>query len=193
MFQLHWITQHPYDLFIFDYEGYGLSTGIPSQEHTVRDGAAALAWLQQRNPKLPLVVYGQSLGGAIAMRNLVDSKGKVPVSLAILDSTFASYQLAARKILAKGWLSWPFQWLAWLTISDEFASEGELGKLAPLPLLVIHGDKDQVVSYDCGAAIFAEAAQPKEMWTVAGGRHTDVFSHPGYREKFLAYLEKALR
>ncbi|MGZ3693479.1 MAG: alpha/beta hydrolase [Bdellovibrionota bacterium] len=190
---LHWILNYPYDFFIFDYEGYGRSSGSPSPENTVRDGEAAIAWLHAHDPKLPIVVFGQSLGGIVAQRNMIDLKGKYPVPLIILDSTFSSYKSIARKKLASIWFTWPFQWLSWLVLSDHYASRGEIANMAPTPLVVIHGDADQVVPYSCGEEIFAEAGEPKEFWKIVGGEHTDLFQHEGIKEKFLARIEKALK
>lgn len=190
---LHWILKYPYDFLIFDYEGYGKSTGTPSPEHTARDGAAALDWLHKRNPKLPIIVFGQSLGGAVAMRNVIDLKDKYPLRLLILDSTFPSYRSIARKKMAEAWFLWPLQWLGYLVMSDGYAARGEIGKISPLPMVVIHGDADQVVPYSCGEEIFAEAGQPKEFWKIDGGLHTDLFEHPGIKEKFVARIEQALK
>lgn len=190
---LHWILNHPYDYFIFDYAGYGKSTGSPSPENTVRDGAAALAWLHGRDPKLPIVVFGQSLGGIIAARNMIDLKGKYPIPLVVLDSTFSSYRSIGRKKLAGVWFLWPFQWMPWLVLSDAYAPRGEIEKIAPTPLVVIHGNEDLVVPYSCGEEIFAEAKEPKEFWKIDGGYHTDLFQHPGIKEKFLARIERALK
>ncbi|MGE3262372.1 MAG: alpha/beta hydrolase [Bacteriovoracia bacterium] len=190
---LHWILNSPYDFFIFDYEGYGKSTGSPSPENTVRDGAAALAWLHAREPKLPIVVFGQSLGGIIALRNMIDLKEKYPIPLVIVDSTFSSYKRIARKKLAGLWFTWPFQWMPWLVLSDGYAPRGEIARIAPTPLLVIHGDIDQIVPFASGEELFAEAGEPKEFWKIDGGYHTDLFQHKGIRERFLARIEKALK
>jgi fermentation-respiration switch protein FrsA (DUF1100 family) len=190
---LHWILNKPYDFFIFDYEGYGRSTGSPSPENTARDGAAALEWLHQRDPKLPIIVFAQSLGGIVALRNMIDLKGKYPIPLVILDSTFSSYKSIARKKLSGLWFTWPFQWMPWLVLSDGYAPRGEIAKISPVPMVIIHGDADHTVPFSCGEEIFAEAGEPKEFWRVPSGEHTDLFQHEGIKEKFLARIGKALK
>lgn len=190
---LHWILNQPYDFFIFDYEGYGRSTGSPSPEKTVRDGEAALAWLHMREPKLPIVVFGQSLGGIVALRNMVDLKEKYPIPLIVIDSSFTSYKRVARRKANSIWFLWPFQWLTYLMFSDHYAPEGELARLAGTKLVVVHGDADQVVPYSCGEELYAEAPEPKEFWRVPGGWHTDLFEHAGIKEKFLAKLKEAVK
>lgn len=191
---IFWILEHGYDLFVFDYQGYGRSEGSPSPLGTKLDGEAALEWAAARAPGVPLVIFGQSLGGAVALRNAVDMKDRVPLRFVAVDSTFSSYRSVARKVLSRSWITWPFQWLGWLLMSDEYAAQGELGKIAPIPLLVMHGDQDQVVEFEFGERVFAEARNPKEFWRIAGGAHTDVFHRQdvNYRYKFLEKLKQVL-
>jgi fermentation-respiration switch protein FrsA (DUF1100 family) len=192
---LAWIVKHPYNLFIFDYQGYGRSEGSPSPENTVKDGIAALEWAHRKDPKLPLVVVGQSLGGAVALKAVIDGKDHLPIRFVAVDSTFPSYKGMAREVLSRSWLTWPFQWLGLLLFSDRYAPEGEIGKISPIPLLVIHGDKDQTVELEMGKKVFAEAREPKEFWEIHGGGHTDVFTiqPDSYKEKFLERMSAALK
>jgi fermentation-respiration switch protein FrsA (DUF1100 family) len=190
---LAWILDHPYDLFIFDYRGYGRSEGSPNPSGTVADGEAALRWARAREPQLPLVVVGQSLGGAIALRNVIDLKQEIPVRLVVADCTFPSYRGIARKVMTRSWVTWPFQWLGWLLMSDAHAPKGEIDQISPTPLLVIHGDADPVVEFELGEAVYLEAKEPKEFWRIPGGEHTDAFTRPEWREKFLARLKKAVK
>jgi fermentation-respiration switch protein FrsA (DUF1100 family) len=80
-------------------------------------------------------------------------------------------------------------------MSDAAAPAGEIHKISPVPLLVIHGDQDQVVEYEFGERIFAEAAEPKEFWRIPGGAHTDVFHREdvNYRYRFLEKLDAVLK
>jgi fermentation-respiration switch protein FrsA (DUF1100 family) len=189
-----WTLSHGYDLFTFDYRGYGLSEGKPDPAGTVADGEAALRWLRARYPRTPIVLYGQSLGGAVALRNAIDLKGEVRPAALVADSTFASYRAVARRVLARGWLTWAFQWLPWLVLSDRYAPDGEIDRIAPVPLLVLHAESDEVVPFRCGEEIFGQAKDPREFWKIPGGGHTDVYLRHGdiYQKKFLAWLEGAL-
>lgn len=187
---LYWLLDHPYDFFIFDYAGYGRSTGSPSPAATVRDGQAALAWLHARDPAVPIVLFGQSLGGAVALKNAVDLNEKFPVKLVITDSTFSSYVGVGRGVLSAHWMTWVLQWFVGYVLSDEYAAGDEVKKISPVPLVVMHGDADQIVPFAQGERIFADAAEPKEFWRIEGGRHIDFAGRPEWREKFLARLNQ---
>lgn len=190
---VRWLLEHGYDLFTFDYQGYGRSEGSPSPEGTVADGEAALEWASSRFPKTPIVIFGQSLGGAIALRNAIDMKDKVALRFVAVDSTFPSYRSMGRAVMARSLLTWPFQWLGWLLMSDGAAPDGDIGKIAPVPLLVIHGDEDSVVEFEHGEEVFRQAGEPKEFWRIPGGKHTDVFLRDEYRKKFLFTLDRVLK
>ena len=188
-----WILDHGYDLLGFDYQGYGRSEGEPSQENTVRDGEAALKYAFETY-KTPLVVFAQSLGGPIAMRNVIDLKDSLPIKYLAVDSTFVSYRSMARTVMTRSVITWPFQWLGWLLVSDSYSPKNDIDKISPIPLLVIHGDNDKVVEYFQGQKVFELAKEPKEFWTVPGGSHTDVFSKedPTFRLKFVERLDRAV-
>jgi fermentation-respiration switch protein FrsA (DUF1100 family) len=188
-----WLLNHGYDLFVFSYQGYGRSEGSPKPKNTVEDGVAALNWVAQK--RLPVIVLGQSLGGAIAMRSIVELENRSFVKFVALDSTFPSYKSMGRKVLSRSILTWPFQWLGWLVMSDEYAPEGRIGEISPIPLLVIHGENDSVVEMEMGERIFQEAKEPKEFWKIPHGGHTDIFmvQPEKYKQEFLDRLDRALK
>jgi fermentation-respiration switch protein FrsA (DUF1100 family) len=189
---LVWILRYPFNLFVFDYQGYGRSEGSPSPEKTTEDGAAALDWAHAKTPSLPLVVFGQSLGGNIALESALQTKDRLPIRLVAVDSTFASYRRMGEQVLRRSFLTWPFQWLGGLLLSDAYAPDGKIASLSPIPLLVIHGTNDRTVELKMGEDIFRQAKEPKDFWEIPGGTHTDVFRHPAYREKFVSRIEQAI-
>ncbi len=162
-----------FDLLTFDYRGYGVSTGKPTPQGTVKDGKAVLNWVLQNKSSLPLIVIGQSLGGAVAMKTLEEMHGQIPVQLLVLDSTFASYRSAARGVASAHWLTWIFQPFVWLLVDNSASPQDDLEKLAPYKKLVIHGQEDKVVNFNLGKDLFESLPEPKEFRPIHGGHHTD--------------------
>ena len=186
--QLVWLTQEGYNLFIFDYPGYGVSAGQPTPQSCVEAGIAALEWTHQKDPR-GLIVYGQSLGGIVAARTVLEKKKDIPIDLLVLDSTFSSFQRIARVKMSRIWLTWLFQPLAYVLFRDTYAPE-HLDEISPLPTLVIHGEKDNVVEFQHGERIFKDLKEPKTFWRIPNGVHTDVFwgHKQKYRQEFLNFL-----
>ena len=104
---LVWITKFNYNVLIFDYPGYGRSDGSPSQENTVLAGQSAIRWAAKKDSR-PLIIYGQSLGGIIATRCVLDLKNDIKFKTLILDSSFDSYKDVAASVLRKSWITWIF-------------------------------------------------------------------------------------
>ncbi len=185
---LSWLPELNISYFIFDYEGFGQSSGNPSPQKTVNDGMVAIDWVQKKAKKLniPLVVYAQSLGGAIALRSLSDLEKIDCLKLIVIDSSFLSYQKVARDIFSRAILTWPFQWLPYLVLSDKFAPIGHIQKLKNYPLVVIHGKKDKIVPYKQGIHIYETFPGKKDLWLIEDGQHTDAFWTHGniYGKKF---------
>jgi len=185
-----WVMNEGYDFFTFDYRGYGESTGKSSQEGLYRDALTVLDWATKKSPRV--IAVGQSLGGAVLARAFPDFKGRDSVKGIVLDSTFYSYQAIAEDVLSRFWLTWPFQWLGVLWVSDQTASEKYIPKISPTPLLVIHGTHDQTVPFKFGEKIFALAKEPKTLIKVEGGEHIDAMSEARhgiiYRKMFLDWV-----
>lgn len=196
---LVWLLDHDYDFLIFDYSGYGRSEGDPSPQVTVADGKAALAWTRNKIRTLPgkktkIIVYGQSLGGAVALRTVAEVQDRKDIALVVADSTFLSYRQMGASILSKHWLTWLFQPLGYAFLSDRYSPRDEITKISPTPLLVVHGNKDEIVNEQFGRELFERALPPKDFWLVEGGEHTDIFRNPKhakeYQTKFRKYLDE---
>jgi len=198
---LVWMLDRGYDYFIFDYQGYGESDGKPSPEGTVDDGIAALNWFfetakEPRYQGVPMIVFAQSLGGAVALRSLEEYTAKTsrPIPAlrwVVLDSSFLSYQRATASVLSKHWITFLFQPLSALLVSDAEAPKHDLDRLPKTNYLVMHGNEDQIIDFSLGKELFAALPKPKAWIEIDGGHHTDGLSAHGgrYREEFLKIIE----
>jgi len=190
---VYWLALEGYDVFTFDYRGYGGSGGMKSVPGSVADGAAALAYARQKAPGLPMVVIGQSLGGALALASL-DRDGGKGVRAMVLDSTFSSYRRVARLKLAPHWQTWALQWLPYVLISDRYAPAKLILRRPSVPLLQLHATGDPIVPYAEGRRLYGLAPGPKEFWDVPGNGHTEAFGIQGaeFRPRLLKWLDVAL-
>lgn len=189
---LSWLVDHNYDLMIFDYPGYGKSTGSPTPESTALSGVEALKKIEGINPTLPLFVYGQSLGGQIMQKslNLYEKKNYKAV---FIEASFVSYRSIAKSVVSKSWLTWIFQPLAWLLMSDQWA--GDPGLISPVPVYVMHGNQDNVVSIDQGEELYKHVKDPKYWKVFEGGAHSNSYfiKNGAYRKYLLDALEKEMK
>lgn len=188
---LYSAPEQGYDYFIFDYQGYGESEGHPTPRHTVEDGEAAMRWLASKQSRKSIVVFGQSLGGIVALKTVLNLKNEITPKAVFADSTFSSYRSAGRAVLNQSWLTWLFQPFGWFLLSDEMAPKGHVAELSPIPLIVIHGTNDRAIPEQLGKSLYAEAAEPKEFWEISNGRHTDFMfrDRRQYADKFFDKLD----
>ncbi len=187
-----WLAGEGYNVFIFDYRGYGASGGRPTLDGLVMDGKAALAQALKLPGARPdkVIVFGQSLGGAIAAAAISES-GFKPAAM-IVEGTFYSYKSVASAVLRRHWLTWPVSWLPWVAVSGRHAPKDNLGKIV-CPKLFIHSELDGTVPFAQGRKIFDAAPEPKEFWTVPAG-HIEAFGayRRVYGPRLLEYLKAAL-
>lgn len=180
-----WLVRAGYEVFIFDYRGYGASQGKPDLEGAVQDTQAALRYVQ-RARKGDIVVIGQSLGGALLFNALAREDPR-RVALAVFDSTFASLREAGEDVLARSALTWPFQWMADLVLSDDYDPIRFAGRLT-LPKLYIAGSKDTVISPNHSWQLFDASARPRTFWLVEEAGHICAFSQSVVQARFLRFL-----
>lgn len=144
-------------LFMYDYRGYGKSEGTPSQAGLVRDARGARAALLREGVAAEHVAYfGRSLGAAVTL----DLALAHPPPALVLEAPFTSVRAMANAVLPGLGLFFGRRW-------DSLARIPGLRA----PLLVLHGDADEVIPYAQGRALFAAAPEPKTFFTVRGGEH----------------------
>ncbi len=193
-FSLYWLVDHGYDLFTFDYRGFGKSEGTPSQEGVYQDALSALekGWELHREQQGPLfVVYGQSLGGAVSLRAIPDSMHAAEIDLIVQDSTFSSYKDIAFEKLTSRWFLWPLSPLSYVLVSDAYASDEVFHKITQ-PTLVIVGQKDPVIPQEFGKEIYQGISPKKKwLWKLPEGSHIDAYHHGDqrYRKELLDLLD----
>jgi fermentation-respiration switch protein FrsA (DUF1100 family) len=174
---LYWLTERGYDLMTFDYRGYGISEGEPSPQGVEQDAQAAIRYAIARASTAgggePVVLYGQSLGGAILLHAFdgLTAAEKERVRGLVVESSFFSYRSIARDVLRRSWLTWILQPLASLLVSDATDPEPVIPRLSPTPLLVLHGDHDPIVPLRYGLEIYKLAWEPKRFHLIQGGGH----------------------
>ena len=145
-----------------DYRGYGGNPGSPSEEGLARDARAARAYLATRRDVDParIAYFGESLGAGVAVRLASEQR---PHAL-VLRSPFPS-------LLDVGHHHYPLLPLRWL-LRDRFDCLERIRRIG-CPLLVIAGERDGVIPLAMSERLFAAAAEPKQMITLAGVDHND--------------------
>lgn len=191
---VRWLPARGFNVFLLDYRGYGASGGEPSMQGVQQDADAAMRALLSRRDVDPgrIVVFGQSLGGSIAIYNVAHSPYRRHIRALAVEGAFASYRGIAREKLADFWLSWPLQYpLSWL-VSDRYSPAAAVARISPIPLLIIHGDRDVIVPVGNAQRLFALAREPKQLWVLPDVGHIQAFQHAEYRERFVAWLKQVL-
>jgi fermentation-respiration switch protein FrsA (DUF1100 family) len=169
-----------FDVALFDYRGYGRSTGKPSEEGTYEDARAVLrTLLRAGSDPASLIVLGESLGGAVALQLALES----PPRGLILQSAFTSVRDVARR-------HYPF--IPTIAVPDAYPSLRRIPGLRT-PLLVIHGDRDPIVPVSHGRALFEAAPEPKRLEVFPGLGHNDLLlAGERYEEVIVDWAHSAL-
>lgn len=188
-----WLVKSGIDAFVIDYRGYGRSAGSPDLDGLHQDAAAALDTLIAMPGIMPgrIAVFGQSLGGAIALGMVARHPEKDRLATLAIEGAFSDFRAIAREKLGDFWLTWPLKGPLGLTIDDRYSPEAAAAEIAPLPLLVIHGQQDVVIPPHHGERLFEAAGEPKAIWRPAEAGHIQALATIGMRKRFLAYLKAA--
>jgi hypothetical protein len=162
-------------VFMYDYRGYGRSHGAPSEAGLVSDAVGARAALLRAGVAAEDVVYfGRSLGAAVT----VDLALAHPPRGVVLESPFTSVRAMGNAVLPGAGYLFQTRW-------DSLAKIGRLRA----PLLLIHGEADEVVPFAQGRALFAAAPEPKTFVPLRGSRHYDLeAAWPEYWAAWRAFL-----
>jgi hypothetical protein len=156
------IARQRYSVLAFDYRGYGKSSGYPSERGLYRDVDAVVKrfWAGARQD-VPVVYWGRSLGATMAA---YAATIRPPDGL-ILESAFPDVRTLVRSSPPMAVLSW---------FSTYRFPAVEFMRRVTVPVLVMHGDRDSVIPFGQGQALFEKIPGPKRFFTIRGGDHNDV-------------------
>jgi fermentation-respiration switch protein FrsA (DUF1100 family) len=163
---------------IIDYRGYGKSEGRPEEQGLYLDAEASYVHLLERGYRPEqIVAHGESLGSAVA----VDLAARRRCGGLVLEAPFTSARQVAARVLP----------LLGPMLVKGFDSEAKIRSVRA-PLLVIHGDRDEVIDQELGRKLFEAAGEPKTFWPVPGARHNDIVetAGPEYERRLREFYEE---
>lgn len=154
-----------YGLLLMNYRGFGGSEGRPTETHNVADGIAAYDWLRRRGyePK-DIVLYGESLGTAVAIQIAKQREAKALV----LEAPFTSTVDVGRRT----WWFLPLN----LILTDQYRSIDHIRGVRR-PVLIVHGERDTTIPVSQGRALFEAAHEPKKLVLFKEAGHSDLYDH----------------
>ncbi|MDE5102410.1 MAG: alpha/beta hydrolase, partial [Trichodesmium sp. St19_bin2] len=163
-----------FSIFSYDYQGYGTSQGKPSVKAAYQDVNAAYEYLTKKLgiPANKIIVYGRSVGGGPS----IDLASRQPVAGLVIESSFTTAFRVVTRIPI-----YPF---------DRFPNIDKI-KSINCPVLVMHGNADQVIPFSHGQQLFAIANQPKLSLWVDGAGHLNLLEIAG--QKYVKVMGEFIR
>lgn len=180
LFRIEQLHALGYSVLAIDYRGFGQSHGdLPSESSVYEDARIAWERLKLLQPDArKRLIYGHSLGGAVAIdlaaelgRTAAAEKTPIAARGLIVESTFTTLADAAAAVTKT---SLPVRWV----LSQKFDSVDKIRDIG-MPLLVVHGLKDDYVPPRLSQELFKVALQPKKLLLVPGGTHNNSMSLAG--------------
>ena len=170
------------NVLMFDYRGFGRSTGRPTEQGTYEDAETVWRYLVETRRESPqrIVVFGRSLGGAVA----IELAGRRELAGLIIESSFTN-------IVDIGRLHYWFLPVSWI-VSYRYASIDKIPHIT-CPKIFFHGTDDRLIPIEYGRRLFEAAAEPKRFVETPGEHHTAGYSYsPQYSIQLVAFLKDVL-
>ena len=185
-----WMPAAGFNVLAIDYRGYGGSEGKPTLQGVQLDIDAAMRVLLERPDVDPerIVVFGQSLGGALAIHYVAHSAYRIYVRAVIADSPFSDYRQVAQEKMADLFITWAFQWLPTFTVNNDYSPMAAVAALSPIPLLLIHGERDLIVPPHHSRALFESAQEPKALWSIPEAGHIAALRDSTVRKRLADFV-----
>lgn len=186
----HIFSNLKYNVFIYSYRGYGLSTGTPSEAGLKKDADAVMKFINS-HPQLSqssVVPYGRSLGGAVAI--YITAKYGNQISGMILENTFLNIPKVIPHI---------FPFLKYLSFmcTEYWDSENDIKLINPdIPCLFLSGSKDEIVPPEHMATLYETVGEANgsdrnvvKVWAQYDAHHNDTIIAPGYWDTWEQFME----
>ena len=157
------LSEIGFSVLLYDYRGYGKSTGKPDEQGLYRDIESVVEYLKREKgyKEVEMIMYGRSLGGAVAAY----AATKFQVAGLVIDSAFESLQAMVSEL-------YPF--VPSSLAAYDFPTEKYLQQISGIPVMVMHSRNDEIIGFSHGERLYESSAQPKKFVELRGG-HNDNF------------------
>jgi fermentation-respiration switch protein FrsA (DUF1100 family) len=194
-----------YGVLTFDFRAHGGSGGqfTTFGDHERRDVLGAVRYLKTHKPEASrrIVAVGASLGAAAMIAAAADPKVGSQIDALVVYATYADLGELAREV-CDGRFPWPLNYVARYGAVplasahagvdlQVFAPARLIGRVAPRPVLIVHGKQDEIIPFEQGRALFDAAGEPRELIPLEGG-HNDIIEDEGTARRVVEFLDHQL-
>lgn len=177
-----WLPKNGYNLFMFDYRGFGLSEDKRQTPKALMDDTkTAIGYIRGRMGRDKLFILAQSLGGNNAIAAIASGQRR-GIKAVLIDSTFVSYKEIADETFA----------YSGIFVSDKYSAKNFIADISPIPLLFIHGTSDNIVPYKHSEKLYALAKHPKKLIIVPHAQHLSALQSEIYQNEVLRFFDENL-
>ncbi|KAJ3565913.1 hypothetical protein NPX13_g7326 [Xylaria arbuscula] len=172
------------NVFMLEYRGYGMSTGEPDEKGITLDAQTALDYLRNRaeTSSHKIIVYGQSLGGAVSIKLVAKNQQAGDIVGLILENTFTSMRALIPSVIP------PAKYLTMLC-HQVWPSESILPSITEVPILFMSGLQDEIVPPSHMRRLYEVTTSPTKVWkTLPGGDHNSSVLEDGYFEAISEFV-----
>lgn len=190
--KVDWLTEHGYDVMVFDYSGFGHSSGQVGDKAAYQDATSILHYIEALKAKSDIPVYtvATSTGGNIFLRAWADHP--IEIDGIIIDSSFTSYVDTAEHVVEQGLFGELYSWMVHVVMRDDYAANQVADTLPIAPSLVLHCEQDKVVPIEFGEGIYHQLEGEKEFWRLTECKHARGLTteYPEYQARLVNWLQK---
>jgi len=184
-----WLAKEGFDLYVFDYREYGLSQGEAELDDTISDMELMISYVAEQLPEdEKMIVVGHSLGGAMAIYSVAHSDYRDKIEALITIEAFSDYHDVTQDVLSKSWLFWLFQWPLSFTVDNSYRPLDSISLVSPIPVLIIHSEKDEMIPMYHADRLFEAAKEPKSFKLI-DSNHSNVLITKDNRQVLFDYLK----
>ncbi len=186
---VRWLPEQGWNVFCFDYRGYGRSEGRPTRLGTIEDVQAAVYHVRNMADVDggKIVILGQSLGGAVG---IVAAALCPDVRGLAVEGAFSGYQREADFVTRQNAVLSPISgWLSRMAISEGYDPIDWVNRISPRPMLFVCGTKDTVVDHQQTVDLHDAAGGPKELCVIEDGLHADSMREVDGQRRFSEFFK----
>ncbi|KAL8810296.1 MAG: hypothetical protein Q9200_002699 [Gallowayella weberi] len=176
------------NVFMLEYRGYGLSTGTPNEDGINIDAQTAIDYIRRQDETRndEIIIFGESIGGACAIRLVASNQEAGDIAGLILVNTFTSI----KKLIPSAFP--PAKYIAGLC-HQYWNSEEVLPQITKIPIIFLSGLKDEIVPPSHMKQLFSLCKAPKKVWRdFPNGMHNDTIAEPYFFDYVSQFVQDVL-